>query len=63
MPWSELAQALTSFFACGTGRGLTQDNLRFLASKLIPNLGVCKVTDIRTDRQTGRQTDRQTDMD
>lgn len=37
--WSELAQALTNFFACGTGRGLTQDNLRFLACKLIPNLG------------------------
>ena len=55
--WSELAQALTNFFACGTGRGLTQDNLRFLAYKLIPNLGAF------TNRQTDRHTDRQTQSD
>lgn len=50
VPWSDLAQALTSFFSCGTGRGLTQDNLRFLACKLIPNLGVSNETDRQTDR-------------
>jgi hypothetical protein len=39
VPWSNLGEALNNYFYQATGKGLTPDNLSFLARKLAPNLG------------------------